>query len=244
MKKLPRIKRYKAYTLLEMLIVLTLFIILSALGMSAFEGFRDTISLNEDIDKLKQTVRSAQRSALFLERGSNERWLYGIGIDFTQLDNNGTYRLFKWCAPFNEYGDIRSKQSVPHFIPTSALGPSNGNLPTMYSPSTSCLKDEGTSEKIRLQGSVDIEIGSNFVPTILESGSATTPAYVLFESVSGKAFFYNAAQGLVLNYSSNGTLVSNPNNLVIEVRAPNTGRLKTITIYNISGRVKVEDSKL
>lgn len=243
MKQLPNIKKYPAYTLIEMLVVLTIFIVLAALGMSAFEGFRDTITLNEDIDKMKQTIRGAQRSAMFLDRRSNERWLYGIGVDFTEIDGDGSYRVFKWCAPFDEYGDIRSKQNVPHFNPSAALGVNNGNIPTTYSQSSFCAREEGTSEVIKMQNTIDIELGANFTPSLRDIGN-NTPAYLLFESVSGKAFFYNRSNGSVLNYDVNGDLVSNPVNLILDIRSPNTGRLKTITIFNISGKVKVEDSKL
>ncbi|MBI2356512.1 prepilin-type N-terminal cleavage/methylation domain-containing protein [Candidatus Dojkabacteria bacterium] len=248
--KLPKYKSYKAFTLLEMLVVLVIFIVLSALSMAGFNGFRDTISLNQDIDRMKQDIRGAQRAALFLERKNDERWLYGIGIDFTQLDNDGSYRLFKWCAQFDNYGDIRSKQNVPNFDPNFNLSQLNSNLglsPLPYS-SQNCEQGIAVSEIVRLNNNIDFSIGSNFQATLPEDNRVTghfagVPAYLLFEAVSGKAFFYDI-NGYLVNYSSTGELVSSPINFVIEVRAPNTSRLKTITIFNISGKVKVEDERI
>lgn len=246
---LPVGRKYKAYTLLELLIVLAIFLILSTIGMSAFNGFRDTITLNEEIDELKQNIRSAQRASLFLERQTTERWIYGIGLDFSQIENNGSYRMFKWCAPFNEFGDIRSKQNVPNYNPSLQLSTTNGNLgiSTPYS-STTCEQGLGLSEIVRYGSGIDNAFGINFRPIIPDNNGVTgdignVPAYVLFESVSGKAFFYDI-QGNIINYRNNGDMVASPVNFVLQIESPNTGRLKTITIFNISGKIKVEDRKL
>lgn len=246
---LPVGRKYKAYTLLELLIVLAIFLILSTIGMSAFNGFRDTITLNEEIDELKQNIRSAQRASLFLERQTTERWIYGIGLDFSQIENNGSYRMFKWCAPFNEFGDIRSKQNVPNYNPSLQLSTTNGNLgiSTPYS-STICEQGLGLSEIVRYGSGIDNAFGINFRPIIPDNNGVTgdignVPAYVLFESVSGKAFFYDI-QGNIINYRNNGDMVASPVNFVLQIESPNTGRLKTITIFNISGKIKVEDRKL
>lgn len=244
--------KYPGYTLLEMLVVLTIFVILSTLSMAAFNGFRDTVTLNEEIDQLKQTIREAQRSSLFLERKPDERWIYGIGIDFSQIGNDGTYRLFKWCAPFNEYGDVRSKQHIPNYNPLQNVGATNGNLNlnSQYA-NLECSRTDGSGvgEIVQLGSSPDGQIGKNFIPSLPadnNSGSDVggVPTFLLFESVSGKAFFYDDLQGGIVNYNSGGDLIGSPINFVIEIRAPNTGRLKTITVSNISGKVKVEDSKL
>lgn len=246
---LPARRKYKAYTLLELLIVLAIFLILSTIGMSAFNGFRDTITLNEEIDELKQNIRSAQRASLFLERQTTERWIYGIGLDFSQIENNGSYRMFKWCAPFNEFGDIRSKQNVPNYNPSLQLSTTNGNLgiSTPYS-STICEQGLGLSEIVRYGSGIDNAFGINFRPIIPDNNGVTgdignVPAYVLFESVSGKAFFYDI-QGNIINYRNNGDMVASPVNFVLQIESPNTGRLKTITIFNISGKIQVEDRKL
>ncbi|KKR06221.1 MAG: hypothetical protein UT34_C0001G0261 [candidate division WS6 bacterium GW2011_GWF2_39_15] len=238
---LPKKPLYKAYTMLELLVVLLIFIILSTMAMSAFSGFRDTVTLNEDIDRLKQNVRTAQRASLFLERDQDERWIYGIGLDFSQVENDGTYRIFKWCAPFNDYGDTLSKQAIPNYDPAFAVSPTNGNLGS-YTSESKCRLGVAISELIKTEA-FDERISSNFNISLTDLGIAGTPSYVLFESVSGKTFFYNL-QGNIINYSGQAEMSSSPDNFVLEITSPNTGRIKTVTIFNISGKMKVEDRKI
>ena len=92
--------RYFAYTLVEMLVVISIFVIISAIGFSSFYGLRDAISLNEETLSLEQDIRYAQRAALFLERKVTDRWIYGIGIDFSKVESTRKYTLFKWCSEF------------------------------------------------------------------------------------------------------------------------------------------------
>jgi len=62
----------------------------------------------------------------------------------------------------------------------------------------------------------------------------------LFESISGRAFFY-ASNGLLLNYNSDGTIVDNPQPLVITLEVPNYQYKKQIVISPVSGRVVVNE---
>jgi type II secretory pathway pseudopilin PulG len=241
-------RNYPAYTLIEMLIVLTIFIILSAFGFAAFSGLRDTVTLNQDLLSLEQDIRWAQRSALFLERNPDERWIYGIGIDFSDFEADGVYRLFKWCSQFEDYGNILTRSSFPNSNPAFDLSNLNGNLSLPGYLQASCASGSSLSEIVRVQGRIDGTVAPDFqieIPaeTNADGDVGGIPQYVLFEAVSGRAFFYDE-NGLIVNFEGDGELVSEPADFRLEVTAPTTGRMKTIIITNISGKISLESEAI
>ncbi len=233
-----------AYTLIEMLVVLTIFVIISAIGYSTFGGLRDTVTLNEESLTLEQDIRFAQRSSLFLERQANERWIYGVGLDFSDFEQDGVYRLFKWCSPFNEFGATETKSDFPNFDPGLSLSASNGNLPTNPYQQANCLLDTLVSEVIRAQGRVDGIVSASFIRELPDSLNAVgdiggIPVYILFESVSGRAFFYDE-NGVLVNYDISGDPVSEPSDFEIRIGSRVTNKTKVISISNVSGKVSIQ----
>lgn len=240
-------KRLPGYTLIEMLIVLTIFLILSAFSFSAFSGLRDTVTLNEDILTLQQEIRWAQRSALFLERGTNERWIYGIGIDFSRFEEEKVYTLFKWCSQFDDYGDPRTRSNLPNFNPSSNISDLNGDFPSETLSNERCSLGGSESEIIRVPGRLDGSVSENFSVVIPDSLNAEgdiggKPVYVLFEAVSGRMFMYDI-NGNVVNYSSGGEIVNDNVDFTVQISAPSTGTVKVVEIGNVSGRISINTLK-
>lgn len=242
-------KYYKAYTLIEMLVVMSIFIVIGAIGFSAFYGMRDSLSMNEDILTLQQDFRYAQRSTMFLERTPQERWIYGIGVDLSTIQSDNTYKLFKWCSPFIDYGDIRTKTKLPHYLTTLDVGLVNANLPVSGKYSNSnCDEGVNVSEIIRIEKFGLSKISDSFKITLPSSNDASgdvgnAPVYILFESVSGRAFFYDSS-GRLVNYTNTAQLVSNPVDLQIYIESSRTKVRRIVTIGNISGKINVQTENL
>ncbi|HVX92743.1 MAG TPA: type II secretion system protein [Candidatus Dojkabacteria bacterium] len=242
-------RKYTAYTLIEMLIVLGIFVILVSLGTAAFAGLRDTVSLNQDVLNLEQDQRNTKRQSLILERNSNERWIYGLGLDFTGFTSQKKYTIFKWCSQFPDYGDVKTTAIMPNYDSALAVSQLNGNLPvTSTYVNNNCITSGSQNEIVRLQGALDGSVSSNFTTNIPSSNDAAgdvggVPVYIVFESVSGKTFFYDI-NGKIVNYDTNGNMVSNPINFVAEITSNNTRVKKTITISNISGKIDVTSTNL
>lgn len=238
--------QYKAYTLVEMLVVLAIFIIIASIGFSSFYGLKDAISMNEKVLSISQDLRFAQRSALFLERGSNEKWVYGIGLDFSTLNSDGKYKMFKWCSQFNEYGDTRTKGIVPNYDKAFQIGGSNGALPyTDYAEN--CNKGAATTELTMLPDNGERNV-SGFTIDLPTTNNAVGdvgawPAYIVFESVSGRAIFYDTT-GTVINYSSTGQIVGSPISFKLSLASDRTKVRKVISISYISGKVDVKTEKV
>lgn len=235
--------RYSAYTLLELLVVMSIFMIFGTMAVASFGGLQNTVKMNEYMLNMEQNVRLIQRSAMLLERGVDERWLYGLGVDFSQTgseDTLGVYKVFKWCSPFNSYGDIKTTSDFPNYDPGDgdiAIG--NGGLPSSLYLNTSCTVDEFfdpefNNEIIALTG-MDI----SYSPPKSTIAFGTAVRYILFESVSGKAFFYNSS-GELLNYEADGTPIEDAVNFQITLTPLSSGNPRRITVDNLSGRISPE----
>lgn len=238
---------FSAYTLVEMLVVLAIFSIIALIGFASFYGFKDAVTLNEETLSLEQDIRYAQRAALFLERKTTDRWLYGIGLDFSDLETTGKYNLFKWCSPFNDYGDPKTKGDIPNYD-TGTISAVNGNIPVSAYSFTDCPLDSAVSQLSKLNDTGDSEISSNFSIELpiqnydVQAVSKSPPQYLLFEAVSGRAFFYDST-GVVSNYYGSALMVDSPINFSIEITSPRTNTKKTILISNISGKVEIQTTK-
>jgi type II secretory pathway pseudopilin PulG len=264
---IQKIQKYQAFTMVEMLIVMAIIIMLFAMVMTSFSGMQDSITLTDSSYSFEQDVHYAQRSSLFLKREPNERWIYGIGIDLSGLSVDGTYKLFKWCSPFNDFDsnaeysdgtkDTRMISEFPSFeslknLNVDYLGKKNGSIATSYTSSTDycgkCVVNDCRSneELIRMNDFGDTRIGSNITVSYLDNNnavivpSATSSTYLLFESVTGRAFVYGA-NGLLQNYYQDSTgihLNSGINDLNIKF-STGTGQSRIIKIKPVSGTVKV-----
>lgn len=223
-------RRYSAYTLLELLVVLSIFSVIGGMTFASFDGLQNTVKMNEYMLGLEQNVRSIQREAMLLERTPGEDWLYGLGIDFTETITTGKYRVFKWCSPFSDYGDTKTKSMFPAYTPTVPLGIGrNGYLPTDRSiKKSSRCNGEGLAT---LPG---YDISIDFPKSQITINNSI--GYILFESISGRAFFYNT-NGELVNYRANGEQSDNIVNFVLTIDPVGVGRTRQFTVNNLSGKI-------
>jgi len=227
-------KKLQGFTLMEMLIVLSIVIILSAVGISGFNSINETFTANENVELVKQDIESARLKAMNMGKESEETWVYGFGIDFRNADSgnrqNGNYRMYKWCSPVKNFGDT-------HILEGTSYDLTRAKLPNLYSgvgigENVANVKLCGTSE-IYKNGSIPASCGSSgYLEGCLENTTNLSavfgedlsllnrfdgqvvllnlkednnpPSFVLFESLTGKAIIY-ARDGQVLNYKSDGS---------------------------------------
>jgi len=251
--KTKTIKKYNAFTLVEMLVVMTIMMVLTAMSVASFGGLHSSIVLNEGSTNIQQVLRNAQRSAMLLKRDMDERWIYGIGVDFSTIEEDGHYKTFKWCSPFQEYGNpsgilpsFYATSKFPNYNPDILLNEQNGVLPVALHSEVWVEDCMGMSPFFRPEG-VFAEIKSEITevveePTLIEIPAITDGrkiTYVVFESISGRAFLYNKS-GVLLNYDSDGDIVSNPDDFVIFLSTHDKSRLLEVSVSNISGKISLE----
>jgi len=233
---------------MELLVVLSIFSILGAMTFSAFGNLQNTVKMNEYTLTLEQDIRSVQRAAMLLQRDSGEKWLYGLGIDLGAMDVNrdGVYTVFKWCSPFSDYGDILTKSSLPAYTPSKTLGAPTGVMSelngylTVTNIGGSCGSDNSSSLAV-LPG-YDKSTKTPMATITVTEINGLVPRFVIFESVSGRAFFYDET-GILLNYTSDGKLIDDPLPLVITIAPDSEVNTRIITIRNLSGKISIASVK-
>lgn len=224
---------YPGFTLMEMLVVMSIMIILGGLGLFAFGGLRDTVIINQNLNDLKQNIQQIQQDAMLVQKSPDEGWLYGIGIDFTNFETDGTYSYFKWCSGFPEFGNVKTKSEIPGYDPNEDISDAtrNGYLPVEDTRLTDC---SGTTEGLSsysgyIPGSMTL--GFDFF-----TGQPGTPKYLLFETSTGRAFLYDQG-GEIVNYDSDGELTPVLTPLTILIHR-NQGKIYDgVMIMPISGEV-------
>ena len=223
-------RRYPAYTLLELLLVLSIFSIIGGMTFASFDGLQNTVKMNEYMLNLEQDVRTIQREAMLLERTPGEDWLYGLGIDFTETTTTGGHKVFKWCSPFPDYGDTKTKSKLPAYDPADPLGVGrNGYLPNdrIIVTSSGCIGD-------RLATLPGYDTSIDFPKSEITIDNSI--GYVVFESISGRAFFYNM-DGELVNYQADGGQVENVLNFVLTIDPLGVGKTRQFIINNLSGKI-------
>ena len=249
-------QRFGAFTLVEMLLVMAILLILSTLSISAFMGLRRSIVLNETTTSFQQVVRNTQRAAMLLSRNASEKWMYGTGIDLRNIEGvDGYYTTFKWCSPFNNYGEdylnisyVYSTSKFPAYNPKLPLsnpliGGTNGTFPI-----SSEAEDCGITENFLVANGVYLvtrdeisrQIKSPVSATLRNAagGSDNKIAFIVFESISGRAFFYNDS-GEILNYDQTGAMNPTPFDFEIVFTAENSPTDLVIGVKNVSGKVSL-----
>ena len=148
-------KKLQGFTLMEMLIVLSIVIILSAIGVSGFNSINETFTANENVELVMQDIQSAKLKAMNMDKNEEDTWIYGFGIDFRNADssngNNGNYKMYKWCSPVENFGDTLELDGKSHDL-------TRAKLPNLYS------SGYGVNEKIS-----DVKLCG--VPGVYENGS-------------------------------------------------------------------------
>lgn len=231
---------YSGYTLAEVLVVLMIVIILGALGASAFGGLRDTVLVKQNIEDIKQDLQLIQQKAMLLEKKDGEGWIYGIGIDFTEIAQ-GKYTFFKWCSPFSSYGDKLTRSEILAYDDTKKIGdlvPSKGPNASLSIDDVDtgglCDRDISPSYLTSFSGLEDGKLNAGFDIALVGEAS-----YVVFESVTGRVFLYDA-NGLPFNYNPDGEYDADKGPLTIEIYR-NQGKIKDeIKIFPLSGAVSHE----
>jgi len=203
-------KRYSAFTLIEMLVVMIILVVIGALSFATYQDMQTTIRLNEYTSVLEENIRRVQREAMLLKREPGEYWIYGLGIDFSKAKGNsktgeglGNYTVFKWCAEEMDYGGGRTSSGIPGYDDSLPYNHSNnGGLPVKLSDSGLC---KGENMRRELKG-YDVGIkpprGSIGLNESLANMS-NIPwmdreiQFILFESVTGRVFFYTEGGDLV-----------------------------------------------
>ncbi len=248
-----RKKSYSAFTLIEMLVVMGILVILGALSFSTYQDMQTTIRMNEYATVLEENIRKAQRDAMLLKRQPNEGWIYGIGITFIPVrgiseastSTVGGYRVFKWCAEVEDYGDGNTEAEVPGYDGSGAK--INALLSREFKGGL-CSSAYSGDSPIKSMSGYDLGLlppkGST---EQYEEIEGKKPRTILFESVTGKAFFYNE-KNEVLNYSiaADGTITpdENPISFVLSIARPGSGKAgKKITVAPTSGKITVEGLK-
>lgn len=184
MKKVKKV--FHAFTLVEVLVVLSIFIILSAIGFNGFLAIRETFIAKENVELIIQDIRSARLKAMNMERGDESNWIYGFGIDFRNADWNyarkngltpvGDYRMFKWCAPVSEY-----KQSMD--LAGTDYNLTGGVLPNYYTGINLGVEINGVSQCYGaiapyMNGRIPFDCGNDGYTDSCQAGSTSLVSIV------------------------------------------------------------------
>ncbi len=211
-------EKIRAYTLMEMFIVMTIMVILLSVGIYSYASFAKTTQFNQDVADIQNDVLIMQRAAMLFEKDPDEYWLYGIGIDFEDLSSgDGKYSFFKWCSEYPDFGGVRTKSEYPNYDPAYSFSETNGNIPTGISEGT-C---NGAMKLVKLSG---YGVGNL---NLDEDVSIANGRFLLFEAVSGRAFIYD----------SSGVLVNDANiEITLDKRV---GDIHVLVIKNLTGRIEL-----
>ncbi len=230
---------YYGYTLAEILVVLMIVIILGGMGAYSFSGLRDTILVKQNIEEIKQDMQLVQQKAMLIEKRSDEGWIYGIGIDFSHV-NEGRYTFFKWCSPFPSYGDPATRSEIIAYNPDLGDigyplgdGTFNGILPTdqehVFLEESFCDPTLGTAV-VSMPGLEEGKINAGF-----NIGLLNDARYVVFEAVTGRVFLYKS-DGWPINYNESGEYDPAPVLGIVIMR--NQGQMADVLqIGSLSGAV-------
>ncbi len=240
-------KTYSAFSLIEMLLVMAIFIILLSVGFLSVSDVMSAMAVNNAVAAIKEDVRYAKRSAMFLDREVGEYWVYGIGVDFTDIEN-GNYKLFKWCSEYENFDSRIDKMNseLPAWDPTST---SPDDLPA-YNSSEICnssTKNEIIAISRELsEGGPETHVQVKFLNIYLKEDADTTlPSYILFESSTGRAFIYDE-DGKLLNYDFSADPIQLDGSYVLAIdikrrsQDSDSSSGRVLNFHPVSGRIETE----
>ena len=212
------------------------------MSFASFDGLQNTVKMNEYMLSLEQDIRAIQRSAMLLERDPDEAWLYGLGIDFSEAGEEGEYKIFKWCSEFADYGDKKTKSELPAYDSGEAIGGST--LRNAWLPGD---RTTGTESKCIVSGILEnklvtlsgYEVSLNPPKAEISTYNSSLDRninYIVFESISGRAFFYDE-DGELINYTDGAELSDNVYDFELTVNPVGVGKTRNIAIGNLSGKI-------
>lgn len=211
---------------MEILVVMTIMVILLGVGYSAYASFTETMKFNQDIADLQSDILIIQRASMLLERKPGENWVYGLGIDFSDVrSGKGEYTFFKWCSEFTDFGPKKTKGVYPAHDPDDLDGPNNGYLPggDLVSECINTTTQERASLTAYGKGVLNLK-------EKIEILGPSNPGYLVFESVSGRAFLYDTG-GVRIDGDIDMEILFNKN----------FGLRKVMIVENLTGRTKIKD---
>lgn len=241
-----RSAQYSGYTLGEVLVVLMIVIILGSAGAFSFGGLRDSVLVKQGIEDIKQDLQLTQQKAMLIEKKEDEWWIYGIGIDFTEI-SEGKYTFIKWCSPFSTYGDPITRSEIIAYSPDYDIGtilPSglgtNAILPVSSLDSSGLCDSRGLSYMTNMTGLEEGKLNAGFDIGLLsyedEEHVIVTASYVVFEAVTGRVFLYDE-NGVPINYMLDGTYL--PERKLELLISRNRGAIADhISVASLSGAVR------
>jgi hypothetical protein len=203
-------------------------IILMGLAFGSYASFTETTKFNQDVANLQNDILILQRSSMLLERDPGEYWIYGLGIDFTGIKSGtGEYTFFKWCSAYPEFGNPETRGEYPYYIEGDP--DADGSLPTIGGVLSNDTCEDITSDRlVTLSGTVRGTLNLKDRVDIADSD----PSYLLFESVTGRAFLYDNDGWLIQNHTED-----------LDIQFTKTyGQNKTLIIENLTGRTKIVDN--
>ena len=194
--KLPNSKA-DGFTLVELLLVMSIISMLLLMGVGGFISMRNTQQLEQYSQTVFSEVRNQHRSSLLYNRELGETWVWGNIVDVTGMtsgENPPEVRIYKYCAL--AFGDFETypKEGTP--LPVEASNKDD-------SGSGRC---NGTRALV-LINKLDISFTIGEVQAITDSGHE--PAYIVFETLSGKVHYYDAAGTELDSTSAFNILFSN-----------------------------------
>jgi type II secretory pathway pseudopilin PulG len=238
-----RSAQYSGYTLGEVLVVLMIVIILGSAGAFSFGGLRDSVLVKQGIEDIKQDLQLTQQKAMLIEKKENEWWIYGIGIDFTEI-SEGKYTFVKWCSPFSTYGHAITRSEIIAYDKESSIGTNlagglglNAVLPVSPLDPSGFCNDRGQSYMTNMPGLEEGKLTAGFDIGLLSSGDEAhvTASYVVFEAVTGRVFLYDE-EGVPISYMSDGTYL--PERKLELLISRNRGAMADhISVASLSGTV-------
>ncbi len=244
-------KTISAFSLIEMMIVMAIVMLLLSMSIVGIRSTRSTIDMTETYASVVGDIRNTRTSALLLQRNSEDRWIYGIGIDFGDIGNN-KLNTFKWCSPFFEYGQGYTDSALPNFDPDQTGGtPGLGDLkmPTTYTVDgchrTGCDPDNPTlacNTITKLEGVFGEDEFQNTNVSVNLTGGGNV-RFVLFEALSGRAFFYDQS-GHLVNFDSTGAIVpqNQEKDLELTFTKLTGGGSKKLVLHHISGWLELVEN--
>lgn len=216
---------------MELLIVMTIIVLISSIGFASYTAFLETTQYNQDVANLQHDILIMQRASMLLDRDPSDGWVYGVGIDFRDIDN-GKYYFFKWCSGFDDFGLPATRGEFPNYTESSG-DDHDGNMPAppQYNFASNCSSNPAWPDSGWLAHLSGYNVGTlNMVGDV---GIDSNISFLLFESVSGRMFFYR----------TNGDRVPIDEDLEIKFnRRITTDRI--LLVKNLTGRteiVEVED---
>lgn len=171
----------RAYTLIEVLIVLVIIGLLSGGGIGVFYSLYKTQVIDQSMLNIKSYLEHAKHGALFNKRGAKEPWIYSVGVDFTNLSSVRELSLVKICSTEDGYA------TNPNFARIASSGIVQSN------EAGECNWEGSIDSMVIFEGVSGVTFDSLAGDLSVVSADGSLPiGYITFESVRGTAHFYRA----------------------------------------------------